>query len=106
MVHELGALEHVLAVGCRVDEVVLGKVMPHEPVLVAPETNQPFTRTDQHANTQKLPRNEKSTSNLALPLAGPRVHRGHALAAHRVEVVDDICKPPKTQAPLNENRWG
>jgi hypothetical protein len=38
LVHELGALEHVLAVGCREDEVVLRKVVPHEPVLVAPET--------------------------------------------------------------------
>jgi hypothetical protein len=39
LVHELRALEHVLAIGGREDEVVLGKVVPHEPILVAPETN-------------------------------------------------------------------
>jgi hypothetical protein len=37
LVQELGALEHILAVGGREDEVVLGEVVPHEPVLVAPE---------------------------------------------------------------------
>ena len=57
LVHELEALEHVLVVGCREDEVVLRKVVPHEPVLVAPET------IDSSINTggkKRLPRKNRS----------------------------------------------
>jgi hypothetical protein len=31
LVQELGALEHILAVCGREDEVILGEVVPHEP---------------------------------------------------------------------------
>jgi hypothetical protein len=86
MVHKFGALEYVLAVGCREHEIILGKVVPHESVLVAPEIKTP-TRNDQHPTTVGKKRRSISC---AIPLAGPRIHGGHALPAHRVQMVNHI----------------
>jgi hypothetical protein len=62
-VQALGALEHVLPAGHRVDVVVVGQVVPHEPVPVASAliAATPKCKRDTHAPQQWKNENEHCT---------------------------------------------
>ena len=74
------------------DEVILGEVVPHEPVLVAPENVLSGSPAFRKLKICQKKRGHASCSRLlGLPLARPGVHGGHALAAHHVEMINHIC---------------
>lgn len=86
-VQALGALEHVLPPDHRVDVVVVGEIVPHEPVPVAPAL-QFQQRKHVRAWCTKLV--TRKHWRRRLPLGRPRVHARHAIASQRVEPVDHI----------------
>jgi hypothetical protein len=85
----LGALEHVLPAGHRVDEVVVGQVVPHEPVAVAPAL-QHHRNVGRHSRAATVEERER-TLHKTQPLGRPGVHARHPLASQSVEPVDHVC---------------
>lgn len=91
-VQELGALEDVLVALCREHQIVLGDVVPHEAVFVAPAGSY----TDQPSQRRKL--NPRQKQSMGVPLAGPGVHGRHALPSQHVKAVNHIY------GAMNRNR--